>query len=95
MCKVCGIQYLGSTVDRFRIKWNNSKSYQRNAADGGTPIQNYFHQHFLSDGHNGSMNGWEIIFIDRTDSSDPTRKKFVWMRVRKTMAPFGLNVDEG
>ena len=22
-CKVCGSQYLGSTVDRFRLRWNN------------------------------------------------------------------------
>ena len=21
-CKVCGLQYVGSTVDRFRLKWN-------------------------------------------------------------------------
>ena len=41
------------------------------------------------------MNGWEIIFIDKTDSSDPTRRKFVWMRVLETMDPFGFNVDEG
>ena len=61
-CKVCGIQYVGSTVDRFRLRWNNYKSCQRNAADGGTLNQNYFHQHFLSDGHNGLMNDCEIYF---------------------------------
>ena len=57
-CKVCGIQYVSPTVDRFRLKWNNYnyKTCQRNAADGGTPNQNYFHQHFLSDGNNGLMN---------------------------------------
>ena len=44
-CKVYGF-----TVDRFRLRWNNYKSCQRNAADGGTPNQNYSQQHFLSDG---------------------------------------------
>ena len=27
-------------------------------------------------GHNGLMNDCEIIFIDKTDPSDPTRRKF-------------------
>ena len=94
-CKICGIQYVGPTVDRFRFRWNNYKSYQRNAADGGTPNQNYFHQHFLSDGHNGLMNNCEIIFIDKMDSSDPTRRKFFWMRVLKTIPLLALNIGEG
>ena len=94
-CNVCGIQYVGSTFDRFRLRWNNYKSFQRNTADGRTPNQNYFNQHFLSGGHNGLMNDCEIIFIDKTDFSDPTRRKFFWMRVLKTIAPLGLNIDEG
>ena len=92
--KVYGIQYVGSTVDRFRLRWNNYKICQRNAADGGTPNQNYFHQHFLSDSHNGLMNVCEIILIDKTDCSDPTRRKFFWMRVLKTIVPLGLNIYE-
>ena len=73
-CKVCCIQDVGSTVDRFQLRWNNYKSCQRNAADGGTPNQNYFHQHFLSEGHNGLMNDCEILLINKTDSSGPTRR---------------------
>ena len=73
---VFSIQYVGSTVDRFRLRWNNYKRCQRNAADGGTPNQKYFHQHFLGDSNNGLMNDCETIFIDKTDSSDPTRREF-------------------
>ena len=94
-CKVCGSWYVGSTVDRFQPRWSNYKSCQRHAADGGTTNQNYFHQHFLSDGHNGLMNDCEFIFKDKTDFSDPTRREFFWMRVLKTIAPSGLNIDEG
>ena len=93
-CKVCGIQYVGSTVGRFQLRWNNYKSCQRNAADGGVPNQNYFHQYFLSDGHNGLMNDCEIFLIDKTDSSDPSWREFFWMRVLKTIAPLGFNIDE-
>ena len=24
-CKVCGLQYVGSTPDKFRLRWNNYK----------------------------------------------------------------------
>ena len=94
-CKVCGIHFVSFTFDRFRLRWNNYKSCQKNAADGGTPNQHYLHQHFLSDDHKGLMNDCESIFIDKTDSSDPTRREFFWMRVLKTIAPWGLNIDEG
>ena len=50
---------------------------------------------FLSDSHNRLMNDCEIIFMDKTDSSDPTRREYFWMRVIKTIAPLGLNIDEG
>ena len=37
----------------------------------------------------------KIIFVDKTDSSDPTRREFLWMRVFKTMPPLRRNIDEG
>ena len=94
-CRVCGIQYVGSTVDKFRLRWNSYKSCQRDAASGGTPNQNYFDQHFLSEGHNELEHDCEIIFIDKTDPSDLTRREYFWIRVLKTIAALGLNIDEG
>ena len=41
------------------------------------------------------MKDCEIFFIDKTNSSDPTRRKFFCMRVLKTIAPLDLNIDEG
>ena len=41
------------------------------------------------------MNDCEITFIDKTDPSDPTRREFFWMRVLKTIALLGLNIDVG
>ena len=35
-CKTCGLQYVGSTVERFRFRWINYKNCQREAAQGGT-----------------------------------------------------------
>ena len=94
-CKVCGLQYVGSTVDRFRLRLNNYKSCQRDAEQGRTPPQSYFHQHFLREGHHGLSNDCEIMIIDKTDASDPTRREFFWMRLLKTIYPLGLNVEDG
>ena len=57
-------------------------------------MQNYFHDHFSSAYHNGSINDVEFIFIDKTDPSDPTRREKFWRNKFKTLAPYGLNVEE-
>ena len=44
----------------------------------------FFHQHFLSEGHHGLVNDWEIPLIDKTHSSDSTRQEFFWIRLLKT-----------
>ena len=66
------IRYVGSIVDRFRLRWNNYKCFQRVALEGGTPKQNYLHQHFLSEDHHGLLEDCKTTLIDKTDSSDPT-----------------------
>ena len=93
-CKACGLQYVGSTVERFRFRWNNYKNCQREAAQGGTPPQSFFHQPFLSEGHHGLVNDCEITLIDKTDFSDPARREFFWIRLLKTYYPLGLNIEE-
>ena len=50
-CKICRLQYVGSTVERFRFRWNNYKFGQRGAAQGATPPHSFLHQRFLSEGH--------------------------------------------
>ena len=52
------------------------------------------HDHFLSEGHNGLINDVKIVFIDKTDSSDLTRREEFWSIKLKTLAPYGLNVEE-
>ena len=57
-------------------------------------MQKYFHGHFSSEGHNGLINDVEIVLIDKTDPSDPTRREELWRNKLKTLAPYGLNVEE-
>ena len=91
-----GKQYVGSTTERFRFWWNNYKSCQRRAEREREEdcIQRYLHEHFLSKGHNGLINDIEIIFIDKTDPSDPARREEFWRTKLKTFAPYSLNVEE-
>ena len=35
-----------------------------------------------------------ITFIDKTDPLDPLKRENYWRRTLKTMAPFGLNIEE-
>ena len=67
-CKVYGLKYIGSTVDRFCLRWNNYKCSQRIASGGGTLKQNYFHQHFLRENHYGLLEDCEIPLIQLGES---------------------------
>ena len=41
-------------------------------------MQRYLHVHFLNEGHNCLINDVEIIFIDKTDPLDPTKREEFW-----------------
>ena len=68
----------------------NGKQRER----GEDCMQKYFHDHFLSEDHNGLINDVEIVFINKTDPSDPTRREEFWRNRLKSLAPYGLNVEE-
>ena len=58
-------------------------------------MHKYFHDHLLSEGHNGLINDVEIVLIDKTDPSDTNRREEFWRNKLKTLAPYGLkNVEE-
>ena len=90
-CKVCNLQYVGQTCNKFRYRWNNYKFQQRKASKGEIALQNTFHQHFLSEGHHGLEEDCEITFIDKTDAHSPTERENFWIEMLKTMSPKGLN----
>ena len=60
-CRVCREQYTGSTVTKFRMIAKNYERTHRTFCGGKRPpnqaqIQKRFHEHYLSDGHNGINN---------------------------------------
>ena len=56
-------------------------------------MQEYLHSHFESERHNGFLEDVSITLINKTDGSDPTKRKTFWMHMLKTLAPYGLNVE--
>ena len=72
-CKRCMLEYVGKTVDEFRIRLNNYKMNDRNFLKGQTCMQQHLFEHFASEGHCSFLEDVTIIFIDKTDPrSEPT-----------------------
>ena len=44
--------------------------------------------------HTEFLDDVSIILIDKTDGSNPTKRENYWMRTLKTVAPYGLNVED-
>ena len=57
-------------------------------------MQEYLYSHFESEGHNGFLDV-SIALIDKTDGSDHTKRETFWVHAFKTLAPYGLNVEDG
>ena len=86
--------YTGKTVDKFRSRWNNYKDSDRAFLRGEEIKQKFLHEHFLKDDHHGFEKDVIICLIDKTQSSDPHKREYYWMRTLKTLAPFGLNTED-
>ena len=57
-CKICKIQYVGSTDPPFRLRVNNYKACYRKHILGKLVPQASFHAHFAQEDHNG-MDDWD------------------------------------
>ena len=89
-CNVCGLQYVGYTSDKFRLRWNNYKEDNREAKRGEEHMGSLVFEHFSLNDHNSFLEDCTITLIDKTDGSDPTRREY-WRRVLKTVTPYRLN----
>ena len=41
-----------------------------------------------------TFNDVSVTLIDKTDGSDPKKREDYWMKTLKTMAPYGLNIED-
>ena len=67
---------------------------KKNVERGEDCMQKFLYEHFLNEGLNSFINDVEIVFIDKTDPSDPTRREEFWRNKLKTLPTYGLNVEE-
>ena len=89
------LQYTDQTTDHFRSRWNNYKSKSRSFDRREQCMQEHLYKDFESECHSGFRNDVYVILIDKTDGSNPTLTEIYWMRTLKTIAPYGLNVENG
>ena len=94
-CKSCGKQDVGNTTDHFRNRWNNYTSDVRKVESGGMKNvkQKVLQSHFLQRDHKDFLKDVEVRLIDKTQVSDPTKRKFYWIRTLRTLYPDGLNIE--
>ena len=102
-CRTCGIQYIGSTITKFRERFNNykaqfrkylkrKKDFHQNPGDGISHA-NLF-EHFCSDDHK-EMEDWSFLLIDQSDSLERLRQReFFWQHKLNCFIPHGLNERE-
>ena len=57
-------------------------------------MKEHLFRHFSSLNHNEFLNDVLITFINKTHPSDPLKREDRWRRTLKTMAPFGLNIED-
>ena len=99
-CKTCGIQYVGSTITKFRARVNTYKSHHRAYLDrrdrgtlgiGKAVPQTKLHAHFAQEGHNG-IDDFSFKLIDTANTEDKLRQREnFWAFRMKTFLPDGLN----
>ena len=93
-CKFCLKQYIGQTVDEFRLRWNNYNSNNRKHQRLESYMQEFLLEHFNKEGHHGFFEEVSIVFIDQTSPSEPLKRQNYWKSVLKTRAPLGLNIED-
>ena len=57
-------------------------------------MQEHLYRHFSIPGNRGFLDDVSVTLIDKTDGSDPKKQEDYWMKTLKTMAPYGLNIED-
>ena len=78
-CKVCGLQYVGSTTNKFRLRFDNHKTRvnrHERLNEAERKKNDLLYKHFWSEGHRGLRDlSVQLIAIDRVNSEEELRDK--------------------
>ena len=92
--KQCQKQYTGESTDDIRYRWNNYNSNSTKFDRKESCMQEHLYRHFSSLAHSGFLNDVSVTLIDKTDESDSKKREDFRMKTLKTMAPYGLNIED-
>ena len=91
-CKHCLKQYVGSTITKFRQRFNQYKSNFNIYQQGRRDLQQLFLiEHFFTEHHTGSYHDITVQIIDHCNPNDSEAREDFWMFHLETIAPKGLN----
>ena len=91
-CKRCRKQYVGSTVTKFLLQFNQYKSNINLYGEGKRGFkQEKLIEHFFCPNHSGTHKDISIQIIDHCDPNDQERREDFWIYHLDTMFPKGLN----
>ena len=87
-CKIWEKQYVGSTVTKFRCRFNQYKSNINLYGKGQRGfMQEPLIEHFFSNKHNGLYEDIKVQIIDYCDPNNPERREGFWIYHLDTIYP--------
>ena len=91
-CTLCGRQYTGTTVTRFRERFNQYKSNVNLYSQGVRGMmQEKMISHFFDFEPYGSIDEMYVQIIDLCDPNDKERSESFWIETLQTIHPHGMN----
>ena len=91
-CRICEKQYSGSTITKFRERFNQYKSNLKLYGERRRDFkQKKLLEHFYSYDHHGTHNDLIVQIIDFCDLNDQEKREDFWMHKLRTLYPAGLN----
>ena len=90
--KICEKQYVGSTVTKFRSRFNRYKSNINLYGKGQMGfMQKPLIIHFISNKRNSSHKDIKVQIIDYCDPNNPERREDFWIYHLDIIFPRGVN----
>ena len=79
-CRICKKQYTGSTITRFRERFNQYKSKLKLYVEGWRSFkQKKLLEHFYNHDNHGTHNAMLFQIIDFCDPNDQEKRENFWM----------------
>ena len=96
-CSKCSKQYVGSTITKFRTRFNNHKSRlsaHKRLSASNKALDDLVYKHFNQRDHKG-VDDLRVQLIDKCASELALREREAqWAYRLKTISPLGLNSDD-